>query len=51
MTLIDLYAINIIENGYSFAKVPTILKPYVKAKIIALVGADNAELIEKLLAS
>lgn len=26
MTLIDLYAINIIENGYSFAKVPTILK-------------------------
>lgn len=51
MTLIDLYAINIVENGYSYAKVPTILKPYVKAKIVALVGEENTDLIDKLLAS
>ncbi|WP_176724784.1 CD1375 family protein [Streptococcus agalactiae] len=46
--LIMLYAINIVENGYSYAKVPTVLKPKVKEQIVIMVGAENTELIDQL---
>lgn len=50
-SFIMLYAINIVENGYSYAKVPAVLKPKVKEQIILMVGSDNTEIIDQLLAS
>lgn len=50
-SFIMLYAINIVENGYSYSKVPAVLKPKVKEQIILMVGSDNTEIIDQLLAS
>lgn len=44
--MIKLYAINIISNGYPYAKVPKCLKPKVKAQIALMVEDD--ELLEEL---
>lgn len=49
--LILLYAMNVVNNGYSFAKIPTILQPKVEEQIVLMVGAENQELIDQLLAS
>lgn len=39
--MIKLYAINIISNGYPYAKVPKVLKPKVKAQIALMVEDDE----------
>lgn len=51
MTFLELCAYNVVYNGYPYAKIPAILKPKVKENIIALVGAENTELIDQILAS
>ena len=51
MTFLELCAFNIVYNGYHYKNIPAILKPKVKKNIIALVGAENTELIDQILAS
>ena len=45
--MIKLFAINIVEGYYPFAKVPKILKPKVKEQIALMVG-DDEELLAQL---
>lgn len=42
-----LFAINIVEGYYPFAKVPKVLKPKVKEQIALMVG-DDEELLAQL---
>ncbi len=45
--MVKLFAINIVEGYYPFAKVPKILKPKVKEQIALMVG-DDEELLTQL---
>lgn len=48
--MIKLYAINIVDGRFAFKNVPAPLKPKVKEQIILMVGEDNVELLNQLLA-
>lgn len=51
MSFLEVCAYNVVYSGYPYSKIPAILKPIVKEFIIGFVGAENTELLDKILAS